>query len=250
MEATTPKVSIVLPVFEEQDSIDKVVRVVEALLRDTHEILVVYDLDDDPTLPVARKLADEFRSIRLVKNPTRGIVSAIETGAAASRGEYICIWCADHVDPTGVLQDMFDKIEEGYDLVSATRYARGGRKYGGPASQRLLSQLGNRFFSAATDFPLTDVTVSLKMYRRELFEKIRLTQRKGGWALSMEMSIKAYLAGYKLAEVPTVAVDRLLGGESKFELAAWLPTYLHWFAWGIAAVYRRRLREVLKGNGR
>lgn len=53
-------------------------------------------------------------------------------------------------------------------------------------------------------------------------------ESKGGFEIGMEITVKAYIAGYKITEVPTTWYDRT-NGESNFKLWAWLPNYLHWY---------------------
>ncbi len=78
------------------------------------------------------------------------------------------------------------------------------------------------------------------MYRASLLREIPVESR-GGFELSLELTVKAHVLGYRIAEVPSVWRDRV-GGESKFKLVAWLPSYLRW--------YLLALRHALVPGGR
>jgi hypothetical protein len=61
-------------------------------------------------------------------------------------------------------------------------------------------------------------------------------ESKGGFEIGMEITVKAYIAGYKITEVPTTWNDRT-DGESNFKLWAWLPHYLHWYGLCVKSVW-------------
>jgi dolichol-phosphate mannosyltransferase len=123
-------------------------------------------------------------------------------------------------------------------LVSCTRYAHGGRRLGGSLIGSILSRAANRLFVALAGSALTDCTTGIKMFRRDVFERLNLEARPVGWSVAFEMSIKAQLVGLTLGEVPIVSIDRLYGGESTFRVGAWTVEYLRWFLWGGLALRR------------
>jgi glycosyltransferase involved in cell wall biosynthesis len=238
-----PHLTILVPVYEEGENIEKVVRVLECLVRIPHELLVVYDHDEDGTLPVLRELSREFPNIRMVKNRHgRGVVNAVKTGFSQSDSEMVCLFTGDFTDQPEAIVAMAKQMAEGYDLVSGARYIKGGRKYGGPWLQTKLSRWGNWLFRMLTGFPLTDITYSFKVYRRRLLDAVHISG-EGGWVMSMEITVQAYLKGFKMAEIPTVWVDRQLG-ESRFRLWKWLPVYTRWFFYGVYEINRRRLAKA------
>ena len=87
---TLPFISIVMPVFREGEAVEPVLRATNAAIMAPHEILVVYDFDEDPTVPVIERLAVELPTIRGLRNDLgRGVLNAMKTGIAASTGEYV-----------------------------------------------------------------------------------------------------------------------------------------------------------------
>ncbi len=234
--------SIIVPVYEESENIEKVIRILEALVLIPHEVVLIYDLGTDNTLPVVQRLQTIFPNIWLLQNKYgRGVVNAIKTGFYHTESEFMCLYTGDNTDQPEAIIKMWEVIHEGYDVVSGSRYIRGGKKYGGPWLQTRLSRLGNRLFRLLTDFPLNDATYSFKMYRRSVFDTIDI-ETDAGWVISLEISIKAALNGFRLTEIPTVWVDRQLG-VSKFRLSKWLPSYLKWFFLGVYRLNKQRLKR-------
>jgi hypothetical protein len=151
----------------------------------------------------------------------------------------VCIYTADFADQPDAIDAMYEEIQRGVDIVSGARYIPGGQKYGGPWLQTILSRMGNWLFRILTDFPLSDITYSFKMYRREVIDAVKI-EYDAGWVISFEICVKAYLKGFKFKEVPAVWIARQLG-ESKFSLSKWLPAYLHWFWYGVWSINKQRL---------
>ncbi len=231
---TTAPFAIVIPVYQEAENIEKMVRAIEASVSAFHDLVFVYDHEDDNTLPVLRRLAPEFPNIVLLRNSRgdgKGVINAIKTGFYETRSEHVCLVTGDCTDQPEAIMPMYALALDGFELVSGTRYRKGGRKVGGPWLQTQLSRWGNLAFQVLTGLPISDPTYSFKLYHRRVLNAITI-EAQGGWAISFEVSIKAQLADFQMAEIGTVWLDRQLG-ESKFRLAKWLPVYLNLFFWGI-----------------
>lgn len=225
-------ISIVLPVFNEGENIAKQVEAIEKSIATDHEVLILYDFDEDDTVPVARKLVKKYKNVRLVKNIFgRGIINAVKTGFKKSRGDCVAVMPADLADNPTTINKMYEKIGEGFDVVCATRYGRGGAKVGGPIIKTLLSRLAGAATPLLLGIPTTDIANGFKMYRRKVIRAVKI-ESTGGWEFATEIIIKAHWAGFRIGEVPTVWQDRV-SGKSKFKIMKWLPKYLRWYLWGI-----------------
>ncbi|MEO5965026.1 MAG: glycosyltransferase, partial [Candidatus Limnocylindrales bacterium] len=79
--APIPELSIVVPVFKEGEAVDPVMRALTAAIATPHEILIVYDFDEDPTVPVIARLHAELPAIRGLRNDLgRGVLNAMKAG--------------------------------------------------------------------------------------------------------------------------------------------------------------------------
>ncbi|MGH2428178.1 MAG: glycosyltransferase [Candidatus Limnocylindria bacterium] len=235
-----PQLSVVMPVYNEADNIRPVLRAVAASVRTPHEILVVYDFDEDTTVPVVRELMAEMPAVRLHRNTLgRGVLNAMKAGMAVASAPHVLVSMADGSDDLSQVDEMVRLAHSGADLVAASRYMRGGRQIGGPLVKRILSRVAGLTLHWFGRVPIHDPTNNFKLYSRELLDSVRIESR-GGFELAIELSVKATLAGRRLAEIPTTWRDRT-AGESRFKFRAWLPLYLRWYAY----LYRGRLLRLL-----
>jgi hypothetical protein len=122
---------------------------------------------------------------------------------------------------------MVALAEGGADVVSASRYMRGGHQQGGPLLKRLMSRTAGLTLHWFAGVPTHDPTNNFKLYSRRFLDSITI-QSTAGFELALELTVKATLAGRKVAEVPTTWRDRT-AGKSNFKLRQWLPNYLYWY---------------------
>jgi glycosyltransferase involved in cell wall biosynthesis len=223
------ELTIVVPVYNEAGNIKTALDRIEERVVCPHEIAIVYDRDEDTTVPVVREIKDNYRNaINLVKNKYgRGVLNAIKTGMEEATTEFVIVTMADLSDPPEVMNAMLAKAKGGADLVCASRYMKGGKQIGGPFLKGLFSRIAGLSLHWLTRIPTHDISNSFKMYRKSMLDAIEI-ESKGGFEIGMEITVKAYIAGYKITEVPTSWSDRT-DGESNFKLWAWLPNYLHWY---------------------
>lgn len=242
-----PLLSILLPVRNETENLAIMLRVLRSAIEIPHEVIVITDTADDLSIPIVQAVAARYAEVRHVTNSLgRGVANAIRAGIEASRAEYILIFAADEVGPVISVQPMLEKMVEGYDVVSVTRYAKGGRRLGGSLVQNILSRTANNLFRILTGFPLSDATTGVKMARRAIFNQIEFESNPVGWAVAFEMSIKFYLLGLRMTEVPVVSIDRLYGGQSSFRAASWSQEYWRWFIYGVREIRKARRAKQLK----
>src|SRR5262249_52499166 len=157
----------------------------------------------------------------------RGPALALRHGFAVASGEAVVVTMADGSDEPGDIPRLLAKLREGYDVVAASRYMRGGRQLGGPWVKGLLSRLAGRSLNLLAGVPTSDVTSAFRMYRKAALDRLVLESDQG-FELALEITVKAHLAGMRIAEIPTIWHDRV-EGKSNFKLMRWLPRYLRWW---------------------
>jgi dolichol-phosphate mannosyltransferase len=235
-----PELSLVLPVYNEPDNIGPTLRAIIDNVHTPAEILVVYDFEEDTTVPVVRALMAEMPSVRLLRNDLgRGVLNAMKAGIADAKGRFVVISMADGSDDIARVDQMVALARQGADLVAASRYARGGRQIGGPRVKGLMSRVAGLTLYWLGRVPIHDATNNFKLYSRDFLETVKI-ESTGGFELAIELTVKATLNGRTLAEVPATWKDRT-AGESNFRLRAWLPHYLHWYVY----LFRGRIRNVV-----
>jgi dolichol-phosphate mannosyltransferase len=238
-----PALSIVMPVFKEGDALEPVLRALTAGVATPHEILVVYDFDEDPTVPVIERLALELAAVRGLRNDLgRGVLNAMKAGIADTTAPYVLISMADGSDEPRVVDPMVALAREGADVVSASRYMRGGHQVGGPALKRLMSRTAGLTLHWFAGVPTHDPTNNFKLYSRRYLDTVTI-ESTAGFELALELTVKATIAGRRVAEVPTTWRDRT-AGQSNFKLRKWLPHYLHWYRVAFVGRLRRGRRPA------
>lgn len=219
--------SIVIPVYNEGDNIRTAITEICSKVKYDFVIMVVYDFEEDNTLPAVRKIHDD--RIRLVRNKYgRGALNAIKTGLELAESEYVIVTMADLSDPPEVMNSMIESAErEGAAIVCASRYMQGGRQIGGPVVKGLMSRTAGLTLCWFAGVPTHDATNSFKLYRKSFLDRVKI-ESSGGFELGLELVVKAYRMGLKICEVPTVWRNRT-AGKSRFKILAWLPSYLKWY---------------------
>jgi len=234
-----PELSIVLPVYNEGEAVEPVLRSLSTGIRTSHELVVVYDFDADTTVPVVARLAAEIPNLRSLRNDLgRGVLNAMKAGIAGTKGPFVLISMADGSDEPQVVDQMVALARDGAAVVSASRYMKGGHQVGGPLLKRLLSRAAGLSLHWFGGVATHDPTNNFKLYRRSFLDEIQI-QSTAGFELALELTVKATLGGRRVAEVPTTWRDRTTG-QSNFKLRKWLPHYLHWYLVAIRERFRRR----------
>jgi len=224
----TPELSIVLPVYNEGEAVEAVLRGLAAAVRTPHELVVVYDFDEDTTVPVVHRLAGEIPNLRGLRNDLgRGVLNAMKSGIAGTSAPYVVISMADGSDEPTAVDPMVELARSGADVVAASRYMPGGRQLGGPPLKRLMSRVAGLTLHRFARVQTHDATSNFKLYSRRFLDVVTI-ESTAGFELALELTVKATLAGRRVAEVPTTWRDRTTG-QSNFKLRKWLPHYLHWY---------------------
>jgi dolichol-phosphate mannosyltransferase len=227
-------VSVIIPVFNEGDSVDPILRRISAAIDFEHEIIVVYDHDDDTTIPALLSL-QEFNSrfIPLKNTLGAGPAKAIRTGIAAAKSPIVVVTMADGCDDPDQIPQLTKLVERGVVIACASRYSKGGRQIGGPVLKSFMSRSAASFLYYFARVGTRDATNSYKAYSRAFIEEVRIESEQG-FEIGLELIAKARRLRKPVADIPTIWLDRAFG-ESHFKFRKWLPHYLKWFfyAFGI-----------------
>ena len=251
---TDKQLSIILPVHNEKESLEIMVRLLISSLKFTHEILLVFDSKNDNSFSVAKILKNEFKNLRIIlniKGKKGGVMNAVHSGVTNSRYNKILILAVDEIFPIVAIDKMIELIiKKKFDFVSGTRYSKGGIRLGGSFLGGILSRIANKLFQILTNIPLADSTTGIKMMKKNVWQSIKLHPSSSGWAFAFELSIKAWLKGYKITDYPIKSIDRLFGGSSSMRLALWIKGYLKCFIWGLnqSRIIKKRKNKIVFDN--
>ncbi len=222
------RLTIVTPVFNEAENFPRTYAAVKEHIKTPHRLLVVYDFDADTTVPVVQALQAADPELHLVKNTLgRGPLNALRAGFAAAPQGPVLVIMADLSDDLRDVSAMVRLYEQGNTVVCGSRYMRGGKQIGGPFVKRFLSRMAGLSLYYMRGIPTHDITNNFKIYDGDFLHNVEVESTMG-FSIAMELTVKAFIAGKHIAEVPTTWRDRP-AGESNFRLFKWLPQYLRWY---------------------
>ena len=240
------EVTLIIPVFNEGENFPLLWEEINSRVLSKFLAIAVYDFDEDDTVPAVQAIIDKGESrLRLVKNNIRkGVVGAILMGFDQVHGGPVLVVMADLSDDLGQVDSMLALYRQGYQVVVGSRYMKGGTVEGGPRFKQFLSRMAGLTLHWFRGIPTHDATNSFKIYDRDMLKSFTIESRRG-FELNLELTAKAFLAGYRITEVPSRWRDRS-HGKSRFRLWTWLPHYLRWYFYA----FQPRLRSPANASKR
>jgi dolichol-phosphate mannosyltransferase len=226
------KLSIVIPVYNEGENFPYLYKEIKNKVKTPHKIIVVYDFEEDNTLPIVKKYQKTDKKIILHKNNIgKGALNALKSGFNYVKEGPLLVLMADLSDDLSVVDLMYRCYQEGALIVCGSRYMRGGKQIGGPLVKRTLSHIAGVSLCWIRSFPTHDVTNNFKLYDKRVIDEINI-ESSGGFEVAMEITVKAFKKGVVIKEVPATWRDRT-AGETNFKLWQWLPSYIKWYFYAL-----------------
>src|SRR6185369_12490387 len=208
-----PEISVFLPVYNEEPNLLPLhAKLNEALksLGRSAEIVYVDDGSTDGSLKILREIADLDPRVRVVVlRRNYGQTAAMAAGIDAAKGKVLIPMDADLQNDPADIKRLLHKLDEGYDVVSGWRKNRKDKMI----TRKIPSMLANRLISWIGGVPLHDYGCSLKAYRRESLQDVRLYGE-----MHRFIPIYAAWAGARVTEIPVEHHARTMG-KSKYGLS-------------------------------
>jgi glycosyltransferase involved in cell wall biosynthesis len=197
-----PRLSVVVPVYNEQDNVTELHARLDAVLDDDAEIIFVDDGSQDATPERLSAIAASDARVRVIRfRRNFGQTAALSAGLDHARGEIIVPMDGDLQNDPRDIPRLLEKLDEGYDVVSGWRVDRKD-----PFHRRLPSQIANRLISRLSGVRLHDYGCSLKAYRRAALEDVRLYGE-----MHRFVPIYASWNGGRVTEIPVTHHPRTQG---------------------------------------
>ncbi len=194
---------------------------------------MVVDSADDTSLPYVEKYArQDPRARSLLNTLGPGPAQAIRFGIGHALADVVVVTMADGSDDPRQIDQLVRLIERGVVVAAASRYSRGGQQVGGPFLKGFLSRLAGLSLALLARVGTRDATNSFKAYDMDFIRSVGIDS-DAGFEIGIELVAKARRARLKVAELPTIWLERDQG-MSNFKLASWIPRYVRWwlFAFG------------------
>lgn len=238
-------ISVVIPAYNEGESIVPVLDRIFDAVQSECEILVVVDFEQDTTVPVLQAYSEhEPRLKAVVSTYARGPANAIRYGIDQVANPVVVVTMADGSDDPRQIDALARLVERGVVVAAASRYCASGQQVGGPLGKSLLSRTAGTSLGLLARVGTRDATNSFKAYSTEFIREVGIDSRSG-FEIGLELTAKARRLRRPVAEVPTIWLDRT-DGQSNFKLAEWIPRYLRWyrFAFGRRLTLEQVAREA------
>ncbi|HYT43589.1 MAG TPA: polyprenol monophosphomannose synthase [Methylomirabilota bacterium] len=217
------KIVVVTATYNEKDNIGKLITLVEEEVfpKIKHHdmwLLVADDNSPDGTADVVRDFMQKYNNLDINSGPKKGLgaayIRAMSYAIEHMGADIIMSIDGDLQHDPHTIPEFLKKIEQGYDVVCATRYSDGGSMpKNWPLHRKAFSVIGNLIVRTVTGrFHLHDWTSGFRAIKKEVFlkerEKVRPFQ---GYTFMVAFLYKSILDGYKAGEVPIHLKDRISG---------------------------------------
>jgi len=207
---------VIIPTYNEIENIEKMIQSVFSLPV-PFDLLIVDDGSPDGTAAHVKASMNTYPDRLFIeeRKGKLGLGTAYIHGFkwALSRSyDYIFEMDCDFSHNPLDLPRLLKACEEGADVAVGSRYCRGGKVHNWPIGRILMSYFASVYVRVVLWLPVADTTAGFKCYKREVLKTIDLNAiRFMGYAFQIEMKYRAYKKGFKIAEVPIMFTDRVLG---------------------------------------
>lgn len=233
---------VIIPTYNEIDNISKMIDTVMSLAG-AYDMLVIDDGSPDGTADVVKARQEEFpaRLHLLERSGKFGLGTAYIMGFkwALEQGyDYVFEMDCDFSHNPDDLERLYERAEQGYDVVVGSRYVQGVNIINWPMSRLLLSYTASMYVQTITRMPVHDATAGFVCYSRKALETIDLDRvQMKGYGFQIEMKYSAWRLGLRLSEVSIVFTERR-EGVSKMNTGIFGEAL-----WGVLKLPLRRIRR-------
>lgn len=210
---TTVNFAVVIPMYNEELGVEKCVRTVcQALdsLTNQTALIAVNDGSHDQTGIILSQLEKEYsRLIVITHEKNQGYGCGLKTGmrqAAELKFDYVLFMDSDLTNDPKYLPRFVERMEQGFDVIKASRYIKGGAVVGVPAWRRIISIVGNQIARLLYGLPINDCTNGFRALKTSLLQQMNL--QESGFAIIMEELYQAKFLAKTFCEVPYTLTDR------------------------------------------
>eukprot|EP00249_Psilotum_nudum_P017731 c26464_g1_i2 orf=220-945(-) len=211
-----PVYSILVPTYCERLNIGLLTYLLFKYLQDVpFEMIVIDDASPDGTQDAVRQLQKLYGEDRILLKPRPsklGLGTAYVHGLKHASGDFIIIMDADLSHHPKYLPLFIRKqMETGADIVTGTRYVKGGGVHGWDLRRKLTSRGANVLAQTLLWPHVSDLTGSFRLYRKAVLEDLVNACVSKGYVFQMELIVRAHRKGYQIMEIPISFVDRVYG---------------------------------------
>jgi glycosyltransferase involved in cell wall biosynthesis len=209
--ARTPRLDIVVPVYNEQSVLERSIRRLHGFLSANMpyawRIVIADNASTDATLPIAQALADELADVEVLHLPAKGRGCALRAAWSVSDADVLCYMDVDLSTDLRALLPLVSGLISGHsDVAIGTRLAPGARVVRG-RKRELISRTYNRLLRVVLGARFSDAQCGFKAIRADAARSLVPEVMDDGWFFDTELLILAQRRGLRILEVPVDWVD-------------------------------------------
>ena len=231
------KISVVLPVFNEEKILEKNVEITREFLKkgitDAWEIVVADNGSTDKTSEKGKKLSEKYPEVRYVRIEEKGRGKALRTAWSQSFSDILIYMDADLSTGLEAIPRLIDSLKEGCDIAIGSRFIKGSRverKF----KRELLSKGYNLLLRVFLQVKFSDAQCGFKAVNRGVVDDVIPGVLDDKWFFDTEMLYRAEKKGYKIIEIPVYWTENK---NSKVKIAKTIASFMK-------SVIRLRLESV------
>lgn len=210
--------SVILPTYNERENLPIIFYLLDKTFNEAkldYEVVIVDDCSPDGTLDVAKALKASYGESHVCivsREGKLGLGTAYAAGLKAARGARVILMDADLSHHPKFIPEMVKLMNsQGVEIVTGTRYRRGGGVAGWDWFRKLTSRTANFLADFLLNPGVSDLTGSFRLYERSALETVLPLVNSKGYAFQMEIVVRARQKSMRIAELPITFVDRIYG---------------------------------------
>ena len=210
------KLSIIIPVYNEQDNVLPLYNKLKSILKYDHELIFIDDGSRDNTHEILRNIQKKDPKLKIIKfRNNLGKSEALSKGFKHAKGDIIITMDGDLQDDPEEIPRFIEKIKEGYDLVVGWKYKRQD-----PLSKTIPSKFFNLLIRILTGVKIHDSNCCFKAYKKEVVKNLKIYGELHRYIPSL-----VHWKGFKVTEIK-VKHHKRLHGKSKYGFSRLLKGFL------------------------
>jgi dolichol-phosphate mannosyltransferase len=216
-----PKISIILPTFNESKNIIEILKQIKNSLPKNiiSQTIIVDDNSPDGTGKIVEEYIQNFKKITnhtidIIHRTTKtGLSSAIFNGIQKATGETIVVMDADQSHPPQIIPQMIENLKKShYDIVIASRYVKGGHIKDWTLTRKIISKIATKIAKTFLNIEPKDPMSGYFAFKKNILKNSKFDLI--GYKILLEMIVKTKDA--KILEIPYTFTDRKIG-QSKLD---------------------------------
>jgi dolichol-phosphate mannosyltransferase len=241
------QIYVLLPAYNEEHSLPILLDNISSTL-DDYKVIIVDDGSTDNTMQIAQEYSSKLPLIILNHNQNLGLGNALKTGIRyaienSDSSSVLVTMDADLTHDSSQIQSFLSEVENGYDVVIASRYIRGAKQIGVPLTRRILSTILNKMIKFKGS-SINDNSSGFRCFRieilRDAFEEYGTDFiTNTGFPANAEILLKLLKFNVRVKEIPILLDYSRKHGPSKLQIWSTIRSYLK-LLYGSRSHYEKR----------